>query len=424
MYIYAPGAGCMGDAKLVAPGDELIFSTSTQWQDREAPLLSEVQAKEEPIIASTCLLATETVWSFKPPLPEQDLVELIHKNFSAETMKKVQWAVKMYCEWRVHHHSMGLEHIPCDLDDRATISATSLHHALCRFIMEVKKVNGDDFPGKTLYNILVCMQFHLECLGFAFQIINDVAFRDIKFTLDNTMKARVASGIGISVRQAQVLLATDEDYLWSLGYLGSSYPDQLLSMLVFCVGKGFALRAGKEHRALRAIPFDSQFSFHHDEDHEIYLQYKEDIGTKTNKGGLKHKNIDAKTVVMYASDRPERCPLCMILKYMSLLPKTCTCQAFYLQPWKKFFEKSWYLNRPAGVNKLRNVVAHICHEAGLPGYYTNHSLCSTAATKMHQKDLDEQLIMEVMGHWSTAVHGYKRTSQRQKKMASKCIFAD
>ena len=67
MYIYAPGAGCMGDAKLVAPGDELIFSTSTQWQDLEAQLLSEVQVKEEPVIASTCLLATETVRPFKPP---------------------------------------------------------------------------------------------------------------------------------------------------------------------------------------------------------------------------------------------------------------------------------------------------------------------------------------------------------------------
>ena len=268
------------------------------------------------------------------------------------------------------------------------------------------------------------MQFHLECLGLAFQIINDVAFLDIKFTLDNTMKARVASGIGISVRQAQVLSATDEDYLWSLGYLGSSYPDQLLNTVVFCVGKGFALQAGKEHRALQAIPFDSQFSFYRDEDLEIYLQYKEDIGTKTNKGGLKHKKVDAKTMVMYASDRPECCPLCIILKYMSLLPKTHTCQAFYLQPQKKFFRKSWYLNRLAGVNKLRNVVGHIYHEAGLPGYYTNHSLRPTAATKMYQKDLDEQLIMEVMGHWSTAVSGYKRTPQRQRKMASTCIFAD
>ena len=39
MYIYAPGAGCTGEAKLVAPGDELIFSTSTHWEQHDAPCL-------------------------------------------------------------------------------------------------------------------------------------------------------------------------------------------------------------------------------------------------------------------------------------------------------------------------------------------------------------------------------------------------
>ena len=191
---------------------------------------------------------------------------------------------------------------------------------------------------------------------------------------------------------------TDEDYLWSLGFLRGATPQQLLKTVVFCVGKGFALRTGKEHRALRAILFQSQFKFMHDTDNEIFLRYTEDVGLETNKGGLKHKKVNVKIVDLYAMDRPERCPLCIILKYMSLLLKTRTCQAFYLQLRKKFFAKLWYLNRPASVNKLQTIVADMCTAAGLPGYYTNHSLCSTAATNMYQKDLDEQLIMEVMGH--------------------------
>ena len=287
MCIYTPGAGCMDDAKFMAPGDDLIFSNSTQLNQRASPLLSEVLVKEEIALASTCSAVNqpEPSCDFKEPLCEDQLIELSHKNFLPETMKKVRWVVKMYCEWRVHRHGLGLESIPSYLDDRAMITAGSLHHALCRFIIEIKKVNGDKFPGKTLYDILVCIQFHLECYWFAFKILNDEAFSDIKFTLDNTMKAHVASGIGISVKQAQVLSVTDEDYLWSLGYLGSSMPDQLLNTVVFCVGKGFALQAGKEHRALRAIPFNSQLAFHRDDDNEIYLQYTEDIGLKTNKGG-------------------------------------------------------------------------------------------------------------------------------------------
>ena len=293
----------------------------------------------------------------------------------------------MYKEWRAHHHSLGLEFIPCDLEDKATITASSLKFSLCRFIMEVKKIDGTDFPGKTLYDIVICVQFHLECLGLSFKLINDDAFCDLKYTLDNTMKIRVASGIGISVKEAEILSATDEDYLWSLGFLGISNPQQLLNTVVFCVRKAFALRAGKEHQALRAIPFNSQFKFLRDSDNEIYLQYTEDIDLKTNKGGLKHKKVNVKSVDLYAMDRPERCPLCVILRYMSLLPKSRSCTAFYLQP-------------------------------------QNHSLRSMAMTKMYQKNFDEQLIMEITGHRSLAVRAYKRTSQKQRKLANQCIFSD
>ena len=85
----------------------------------------------------------------------------------------------MYHEWKVYRYSLALERIPCDLDDRATITASLLQFALCRFIMEVKKVNGTDFPGKTLYDIIICIQFHLECLGFCFKLINDETFHDV-----------------------------------------------------------------------------------------------------------------------------------------------------------------------------------------------------------------------------------------------------
>ena len=287
----------------------------------------------------------------------------------------------------------------------------------------MKKVDGSDFPGKTLYDIIVCVQFHLECMGFAFKLINDERFHDLKYTLDNTMKLCVTTGVGLSLRQVQVLSVTDEDYLWSIGFLGSGNPDQLLNTVVFCIGKGFAPQAGKEHRVLRGIPFNSQFKFLCDLDNEYFLCYTENIGLKTYKGGLNHKKVDRKSVDMYAMDRPERCPLCIILHYMSLLSKSRTCTAFYLQPCKKFFGKSWYLNWPAGVNKLRSMVSDMCKNAGLPGYYTNHRLRSTVATKMYQQNLDEQLIMEVTGHRSLAVRSYKHTSERQKKLASKCIFS-
>ena len=235
------------------------------------------------------------------------------------------------------------------------------------------------------------------------------------------MKAQVSQEIGLSVKQAQVITATDEDLLWSLGLLGTSHPEQLLNTVIFCIGKGFALRAGKEHRALHGIPFQSQLQFMRDSDGEIFLQYSEDIGTKTNKGGLKHRKIEAKTVDLYATANADRCPLRAIMKYLSVLPKNRTCNAFYLQPQKKYFRRAWFINRLAGINCLHTAMGEMCHAAGLPGHYTNHSLCAMTATKLYQNNVDEQMIMEITGHCSLAVRSYKRISDCQQRQASRCL---
>ena len=230
----------------------------------------------------------------------------------------------MYKDWREYRHSLGLEYIVCDFEDKASISGETLKFALCRFITEVKKLDGTEYPSHTLYDILICVQFHLECLGFSFRVISDDTFRDIKFTLDNLMKECTATGIGISVQKAQVLSSTDEDNLWSLGYLGMNTPDQLLNTVVFCIGKGFALRAGQEHRAVHRLGFNSQLTFMRDTDGEIFLRYTEDIGLKTNKGRLCHCKVEAKTVDLFATDRPDCCYFRIIIRYLSLLPKAKT----------------------------------------------------------------------------------------------------
>ena len=140
--------------------------------------------------------------------------------------------------------------------------------------------------------------FHLECLGFTWKIVNDEVFCDVKFTLDNMMKLRTSQGIGISVRKAEVLSATDEDLLWLLGLLGTDTPEKLLNTVVFVIGKGFTLHAGKEHRALKKLPFHSQFKFMHDCDGDVFIRYTEDIRLKTNKGGIREKFSQKKLICM------------------------------------------------------------------------------------------------------------------------------
>ena len=232
-----------------------------------------------------------SVRKFNTPLDDKALVSLSWKNFSDETMKKVQWVTKMYSDWRSFRHSEGLQYISCDLEDASTITEESLLFAVCRFITKVKKVDGSDFPARTLYDIIICLQFYLETIGFSWRLLTDDIFKEVKFTVDNLMKQHTTEGVGMSVRKAEILTFMDEDLLWSLGLLGTQNPEVLLNTVLFLLGMTCALRAGKEHRNLRSRPFHSQFQFLYDGDGKQFIRYTEDLGLKTNKGGLKHRKI-------------------------------------------------------------------------------------------------------------------------------------
>ena len=356
--------------------------------------------------------------TYNDPLPDQQLSDLSHKNFSNETMKKVRWAVKMFHDWRNYRHSNGYEQIVCDLDNNSTITKGNFTYAVCRFITEVKKLDGSDFPEKTLYDIMVCLQFHLECMGINWKVINNTTFSDVRFT----MKLRTSQGIGISVKKAEILSFTGEDMLWSLGLLGTYSPEVLLNTVVFMIGKGFALHAGKEHYNLWSPPFQSQLNFVRNSEGGIILRYTEDIGLKTNKGGLKHRKVQPKSVDLYPIKNEERCPIPIIVKYLSLLPCNRKTKNFYLQPLKRFSPEVWFRDKPRGVHTLRDTIKELCKKAGFAGYYTNHSLHSTCAMKLYHCNIDKQLIQEITGHRSLAVRSYKRTCDSQRKMASNCLF--
>ena len=81
----------------------------------------------------------------------------------------------------------------------------------------------------------------------------------------------------------------------------------------------------------------------------------------------------------------------------------------------------WYSAVPIGVNTLSTVVSRLCKMAGFSGYFTNHSLRATAATRLFDADVDEQLIMAKTGHVSSAVRSYKRVNERQLQRVSDVV---
>ena len=156
------------------------------------------------------------------------------KNFSEETDRKIKWVRKMYSQWQLQRNEANpQDQIKCDLDDDETINQADFVYGVCRFVTEIKKVNGEQFPAKTLYEIVLCIQFHLEGRSIIWKLLGDETFSDLKYTLDNIMKKRNSDLVGYGIRKADVLSPLDQDVLWSMGLLGVDYPDQLLNTVVF-----------------------------------------------------------------------------------------------------------------------------------------------------------------------------------------------
>ena len=109
--------------------------------------------------------------------------------------------------------------------------------------------------------------------------------------------------------------------------MGTQNPEVLLQTVIYILGLHFALHAGKEHRSLRRIPFDSQFVFKTDSSRIQFIRYTEDFGLKTNKGGLNYRKTDQKVVDMYPSSNVSHCPVAILSKYFSMLPKSNVCKA-------------------------------------------------------------------------------------------------
>ncbi|XP_048239442.1 uncharacterized protein KIAA1958-like [Haliotis rufescens] len=352
---------------------------------------------------------------FSNPVSEKDLQSLCNSAFSQNTENKSRWALNVFQAWVKERQSRRLRDDVLLNPDIIALShrETDLNKTLMRFLVEVRNQKGEEYRVNTLYELIASLQYYLRRHDVEINVYESPYFKGMRNVLDARMKSLAKQGIGIEKRQANVVSDDQEDILWEKGMLGEDTPQKLLDTLVYLIGLNCALRAGDEHRNLRVGP-NSQFQITEDSSGVTYLKYTEDI-SKTNKGGLKSRKCSRKTIrVSENVELPQRCPVRLYRKYMSLRPKNGKCNAFYLRPLHYVKEGVWYADIPVGKHPLRATVSKLFKQAGIEGYFTNHSLRATAATRLYDCGLDEQLIAERTGHRSLAIRSYKRTSAQME----------
>lgn len=296
-----------------------------------------------------------------------------------------------------------------------------LTYAMTRFIFEVRDKKGDYYKRDTLYELVIAIQMYCHMYGRFVKFIDEDLFRDVHNALDNQMKFLASNGYSCPRKKADPVEVKDEENMWLEGVLGDSNPKQLVDTMLYLLGVHFALRAGKEHKALR-VGERSQLVLKFDQNARVhYLEYTEDT-SKNNQGGLKHRHIAKKVSRAYENvQNPDRCVVRLYRKYLNLRPPNAP-QDFYLRPLLNPKEDCWYYAQPIGINALGKIVNKLLSKLGVEGRFTNHSCRATAASRMYQNKCEEQLVMEKTGHRSNAVRSYKRTSDKQLREVSDILY--
>ena len=104
---------------------------------------------------------------------DSKLSELKTKLLKKRTYK-MQWGVRTFKDRRSDRLSTPETFDPVifevDLDVVGSLKKESLCYALCRFIPEITKKDGTDYPGKTLYEMITSVQKYLNQKSFAMEV--------------------------------------------------------------------------------------------------------------------------------------------------------------------------------------------------------------------------------------------------------------
>ena len=357
---------------------------------------------------------------FGPPVSEEDIISKMEGTIPKSTRNSTKWAVKVWDDWVENRKNQASSpyNIPPNL---VNVTNAQLSHWMSRMIMEVRNQKGQPYSGTTLYGLCAGIQRfvrddRIKSNNFeALDIYKGPEFAVFRGAFDCVLKDLHSMGVGTATKQAEVITSDIEDRLWSEGVLGSDTPQKLLDTLIFCFGLNYALRSGKEHRDLQP----DMLTYEEPTNARPYLQYNE-FGSKNNAGGLKERRVTNKAVKIFTNyENKDRCVVSLYHKYMSLRPPNAPNDIFYLQPLRNPQPNCWYKASPVGHNTLSATVRKLTACIGEDGYFTNHSLRRTCATRLYENGLDEQRIMAVTGHRSKdGVRTYKKISRAQEEEAS------
>ena len=170
---------------------------------------------------------------FKEPENDNDIENYGKKQFAEKSKQKILWAVNLYDQWRknrMRNPGCCVEIYNANLQFYRNFSKVDLCFALSRFVREVKKINGNDYPPNTPRELVIMVQMYLHQNGVFWKLLDDSMFASLRNVLDNTMKERHKAGLGVR-RSSEIITLETEDKLFK--EMGEQNPLQLLRKVIY-----------------------------------------------------------------------------------------------------------------------------------------------------------------------------------------------
>ena len=340
------------------------------------------------------------------------------------TAKSTNWAVRLFNAWCQQRNARCEEKIPDSI--LLTDAYEELCHWLCVSISELRKEDGSEYTPRSIAQYIAGLQrYIIDEKGVQVKLADpdNSVFRPLHRTLENRYRKLHATGVGTNRKQADVISLDEEDQLWQTGVLSSESPVSLLRAVFYLNGINFVLRGGDEHRKLKI----SQFNFLDVPDPDSpdqmirCVEYTEH-GSKNRPGSSHQLNQDNKVVTQFAKpELGDKCHVYLLELYLSKLPdRAVQRDIFYMKAKNRIPDSPgdpWYMDIPMGHNTLGKFLKEILREAGInPENRSNHSLRSTAISRMYENKVPDKLIMERSGHLSVSgLLPYEHSTIAQKK---------
>ena len=339
-----------------------------------------------------------------------DLQNFLNNNMNEKTKAKTKSDLKKFTDFLNEQD---------EVREISEIPAKELDFLIARFLMSVKKNNGEDYEPSTLRGFQSTIQRHLKSKGSSFNIINGSDFGISQETLTTKMKLLKKAGKGNRDNAARPLTKDEENKLWEDGKLGTNNPVTLLNTIWWMNATQFGMRSREEHRNLCWGDVKKVT-----DGETTYLEYSE-RQTKTRTGSDPRDIRLFKPKAYANSDCPERCPVKLYELYASQRPQN------YSSPDDPFYLAINHNKKPdscpfkaaaVGINSLGGIMKKITGESGLKGKITNHSARKTMASTLISAGVETSHVQH-LGGWKNinSLGSYATAGPQQQQQMSKIL---